>query len=65
MSIDLRDYFAAKAMQALITYGAPLVTKSQSQSDCMEEFAITAYKMADNMLRIGTLDLNRLERKLK
>jgi hypothetical protein len=40
--MTLRDYFAAKAMQACITKGAPLV---------FDDIANKAYAMADVMLK--------------
>ena len=41
--MDLRDYFAAKAMQAY------LITRPTSR-EAMSEFAITSYAMADAMM---------------
>ena len=43
--MTLRDYFAAKAMQALLQLGA--------DSDAFDEDASMAYLMADAMLKAG------------
>lgn len=46
--MDLRDYFAAKAMQGLIsTAGSPCLF---GMDGCENETARTAYKLADAML---------------
>lgn len=47
--MDLRDYFAAKAMSALIV--ANDVDEDQSTAEYIEETALGAYKYADAMLR--------------
>jgi len=48
MGMELRDYFAAKALQGLIsTSGAPCLL---GMGGCENETATTAYKLADAML---------------
>jgi len=52
----LRDYFAAKAMQAMLpTYDIPLVfddeTREEGEKTMPELIAIDAYVMADAMLK--------------
>jgi hypothetical protein len=42
--MDLRDYFAAKAMQAI-------VSKEVSHVSWVDEYAKNAYKMADAMMK--------------
>ena len=44
MGMSLRDYFAAKAMQAI-------VSKEVSHVSWVDEYAKNAYKMADAMLK--------------
>ena len=46
--MDLRDYFAAKAMQPLLH---AFVTEGVDPSDCVKAAAFGAYEMADAMLR--------------
>jgi len=54
--MTLRDYFAAKAMQAMLpTYDIPLVfddeTREEGEKTMPELIAIDAYVMADAMLK--------------
>lgn len=44
--MTLRDYFAAKAMQSLISVWEP-----QGQDDCINDCAVDAYAYADAMLK--------------
>jgi MoaA/NifB/PqqE/SkfB family radical SAM enzyme len=47
--MDLRDYFAAKAMQALLTTGNTTTVNGEDVHDS-DEYAKVAYIMADNMM---------------
>lgn len=49
MGMSLRDYFAAKAMQGIITTAAAPILTSLAGLD--DDIAKTAYEMADAMLR--------------
>lgn len=49
MGMSMRDYFAAKAMQGIITTAAAPVLTSLAGLD--DDIAKTAYRMADAMLR--------------
>jgi hypothetical protein len=50
IGMTLRDYFAAKAMQGLITSAS--LNRTESWYD-EERVAESAYKMADAMLKVG------------
>lgn len=50
--MTLRDYFAAKAMQAVFT-GAIMEGLTMNQDINCDKAAETAYKMADAMLKAG------------
>ena len=43
----LRDYFAAKAMQGIISGNSPITTEYQ----CEEKIAVASYVIADAMLK--------------
>ena len=49
-TIDIRDYFAAKAMQALITGTDPYEV---GKSEFMRNLVECAYRYADEMLKHG------------
>ena len=46
-AVSLRDYFAAKAMQAMIP-----ITHGGTSGEVKEKVAVQAYRMADEMMRI-------------
>ena len=45
--MTLRDYFAAKAMQGILTYGYPITHELKAE----HKIAVAAYKQADAMLK--------------
>lgn len=49
--MTLRDYFAAKAMQAMMSDTTVLATMSSGPKGPSDELAESAYSMADAMLR--------------
>lgn len=51
--MTLRDYFAAKAMQGMITlYGKPVKHETEwGSTDQFEDYSKASYKMADAMLK--------------
>lgn len=50
--MDLRDYFAAKAMQAKINYDGPVIPPKNSDFKSRDELlAYESYKMADAMMK--------------
>lgn len=49
--MTLRDYFAAKAMQAFLTNDA-IANSVNTSSEWLMKTAITSYEMADAMLKV-------------
>lgn len=49
--LTIRDYFAAKAMQAILTNDALLKTISKENCNSTQTLAESAYEMADAMLK--------------
>lgn len=45
--LSLRDYFAAKAMQAILAYGYPVTLDPNAE----KKIAVAAYQQADAMLK--------------
>jgi hypothetical protein len=52
--LSVRDYFAAKAMQALLASGEADVILETTDSDWPESIANDSYVMADAMLKART-----------
>lgn len=63
LGMTMRDYFAAKAMQGLIAepqwreggYALVYILGPQTKDDA-ENYAVTAYRLADAMLKARTHD---------
>ena len=57
-AMNLRDLFAAKAMQAEITEYSGIPT---TKSEYLFEIAVNAYLMADAMLKIRVMEIRGIE----
>ncbi len=49
--MDLRDYFAAKVIQAMVTHEGIYYGKNENENVTDENSAIRAYKIADKMMK--------------